>query len=212
MKEQIYIKHLENSFLLAEKRISKINDEIINMDGMSGEKTRHLYNNLLNIEDARYLEIGTWKGSTTCSAMFGNCANVLCIDNWSEFGGPKDVFLSNFEKYKGNNISNYIEEDCFKINLNQLNNYNIFMYDGEHSYESHFKALTYYYDVLDDIFIYIVDDWNWEPVRNATNKSFEHLNLNILWEKQIKLNDNNQTTHEKSTWWNGIAVFLLKKN
>lgn len=212
MKEQTYINHLENSFLLAEKRISKINDEIINMDGMSGEKTRHLYNNLLNIEEARYLEIGTWKGSTTCSAMFGNSANVLCIDNWSEFGGPKDVFLSNFEKYKGNNISNYIEEDCFKINLNQLNKYNIFMYDGEHSYDSHFKALMYYYNVLDDIFIYIVDDWNWEQVRNATNKSFEHLNLNILWKKEIKLNDNNQTTHEKSTWWNGIAVFLIKKN
>lgn len=212
MIEQNYINHLENSFSLAEKRVSKINDEIINMEGMSGEKTRHLYNNLLNIEDARYLEIGTWKGSSVCSAMYGNSANVLCIDNWSEFGGPKDIFLSNYEKYKGANISNYIEEDCFKINLNQLNKYNIYMYDGEHSYDSHFKALTYYYDVLDDIFIYIVDDWNWEPVRNATNNSIEQLNLTILWEKQIKLNNDNLTTHEKSTWWNGVAVFLLKKN
>lgn len=212
MIEQNYINHLENSFSLAENRVSKINDEIINMEGMSGEKTRHLYNNLLNIEDARYLEIGTWKGSSVCSAMYGNSANVLCIDNWSEFGGPKDIFLSNYEKYKGANISNYIEEDCFKINLNQLNKYNIYMYDGEHSYDSHFKALTYYYDVLDDIFIYIVDDWNWEPVRNATNNSIEQLNLTILWEKQIKLNNDNLTTHEKSTWWNGVAVFLLKKN
>lgn len=32
------------------------------MDGMSGIKTRHFYNNLLNYYDARYLEIGTWKG------------------------------------------------------------------------------------------------------------------------------------------------------
>ena len=29
------------------------------MDGMTGKKTRHFYNNLLNTEDARYLEIGT---------------------------------------------------------------------------------------------------------------------------------------------------------
>lgn len=56
-----YKQIIENAFENAEKNISKINDEILHIDGMSGKKTRHFYNNLLNIEDARYLEIGTWK-------------------------------------------------------------------------------------------------------------------------------------------------------
>ena len=31
--------------------------------------------------------------------------NMICItiDNWSEFGGPKNEFLKNFNKFKGNN-------------------------------------------------------------------------------------------------------------
>ena len=43
------------AFQNAENNISKITDDIISMDGMSGIKTRHFYNNLLNTEDARYL-------------------------------------------------------------------------------------------------------------------------------------------------------------
>ena len=38
---------IETAFENAEKNISKITDYIINMDGMSGKKTRHFYNNLL---------------------------------------------------------------------------------------------------------------------------------------------------------------------
>ena len=107
-----YINHVETAFQNAENKISKITDEIINMEGMTGTKTRHFYNNLLNMDDARYLEIGTWKGSSVCSAMCGNRATVTCIDNWSEFGGPKSDFLINFEKYKGENNANFIEDNC----------------------------------------------------------------------------------------------------
>jgi len=74
---------IETAFENAENCNSKITDDIIQMEGMSGTKTRHFYNNLLNTEDARYLEIGTWKGSSVCSAMCNNQAKVVCIDNWS---------------------------------------------------------------------------------------------------------------------------------
>ena len=101
--------HVEYAFEKAEKNESKITEGILNMDGMSGKKTRHFYNNLLNKVDARYLEIGTWKGSSVCSAMCGNKGKVICIDNWSEFGGPKDEFLTNFNLYKGENDARFIE-------------------------------------------------------------------------------------------------------
>ena len=86
------IAHIEHSFDYAEKGISNITNEILAMEGMSGTKTRHFYNNLLNKDEARYLEIGTWKGSSVCSAMYKNHATVVCIDNWSEFNGPKREF------------------------------------------------------------------------------------------------------------------------
>lgn len=206
-----YKEHIEKAFYNAENNSSKINDEIINMDGMTGTKTRHFYNNLLNMDDARYLEIGTWKGSSVCSAMYGNKAKVICIDNWSEFNGPKDEFLSNFNKFKGDNDANFIEVNSFNIDVSILSKFNIYMYDGDHSYDSHYKALTYYINCLDDIFIFIVDDWNWVDVRNATYKSIKDLNLKILYEKDIKLNNDNNSTHDKNGWWNGIYIAILQK-
>jgi hypothetical protein len=59
---------------------------------MTGVYTRHFYNNLLTMDDARYLEIGTWAGSSVCSAMFKNKAKVVCVDNWSQYDGPKETF------------------------------------------------------------------------------------------------------------------------
>ena len=199
--------HLELSFENAEKGVSKITDGILNMDGMSGKKTRHFYNNLLNKDDARYLEIGTWKGSSVCSAMCGNKAKVVCIDNWSEFGGPKNEFLTNFNTYKGENEASFIEEDCYNVNISKLPKFNIYMYDGNHTKDSHYKALVHYYDCLDDMFIFIVDDWNCEVVRDGTYESFKHLKFSVLYEKEIYTPGNG--THE--TWWNGIYVAILKK-
>ena len=98
MSLQDLIQHIEKSIENAENGISKVTPDILTMEGMSGKKTRHFYNNILNKTDSRYLEIGTWKGSSVCSAMCGNNAKVVCIDNWSEFGGPKQVFLQNFNK------------------------------------------------------------------------------------------------------------------
>ena len=206
---------IETSFLNAENNKSKICDYIINMDGMSGLKTRHFYNNMLNFDDARYLEIGTWKGSSVCSAMCNNNATVVCIDNWSEFGSPKDEFLVNFNKFIGNNNATYIENDCFKIDVSILPKFNIFMYDGNHSYESHYNSLKHFYNCLDDTFIYIVDDWNNEIIRNSTQNSIKDLNLIILYEKEIRLTMDNSHTPQpeaRNTWWNGTYISILQKN
>jgi hypothetical protein len=210
-----YIQHLEKSIQNAEDGISKIDDFIKNMIGMTGRKTRHFYNNLLNYPDARYLEIGTWAGSSFCSALCGNKAvKALGIDNMEGYGNVIDLLKHNFSLYKGENNASILEEDCFKVNVKNIGKYNMFLYDGEHSYESHYKALTHYYDCLDDVFIFIVDDWNWKDPRKGTFNSIIDLDLEVLWSKEIRLtNDGSSTPNQfiHSTWWNGIGIFLLKK-
>ena len=147
--------------------------------------------------------------------MCGNKAKVVCIDNWSEFGCPKDEFLINFNTYKGENEATFIEQDCYKVDTSKLHKFNIYMYDGEHSNENHFKALTYFYNCLDDIFVFIVDDWNWKGVRDGTYNSIKYLNLSILYEKEIKTtNDNTHPaigSEEQKYWHNGIYVAILQK-
>ena len=213
-----YVSQIERAFQNAENNVSKITQHIINMDGMSGIKTRHFYNNLLDMEDARYLEIGTWKGSSVCSAMCGNKAKVVCIDNWSQWSGPeynpKPIFLENFEKFKGENDASFIENDCYKVDVSVLPKFNIYMYDGEHSNEGHYNALLHYYKCLDDVFIFIVDDWNWIDVRDGTINSIKKLNLKVLYEKKIRLTwDESHTPQPQAsqTWHNGIYVTVLQK-
>lgn len=209
-----YKNHIIDSIEKAEEYSSKINNEILELDGMSGKKTRHFYNNLVNFKDARYLEVGTWKGSSVCSAMFGNKSKIVCIDDWSEFGGPKEDFLNNFNKFKGDNDASFYEIDCFSINPLDLPKFNMYLFDGNHQEDSHFKAISHFLPCLDDIFIFIVDDWNWLDVRNGTRKSIEQNNLKVLYENEIKMTiDNSHTPREiaHDTWWNGIFICILKK-
>ena len=201
-----YEEVVNKAFVNAEINVSNITNDIIDIDGMSGTKTRHFYNNLLNFEDARYLEIGTWKGSSVCSAMYKNNAKVVCIDNWSEFNGPKQIFLDNFNKYKGNNDAQFIENDSFKVDVSLLPKFNVYLYDGDHSDKCHYNALIHFYSCLDDTFIFVVDDWNWENIRIQTYKSIDNLKLKILFQKEIIIPSVN-----KETWWNGIFVAILQK-
>ena len=207
--------HLEKCYNDTVHGRTKINNEISSLPGMSGLLTRIFYNNLLTMEDSRYLEIGTYAGSSLCSAMYGNKANITVIDNWSEFGG-KDEFYTNFNNHKGENNVQIIDDDCFSEDIiSKLKfKYNIYLYDGNHSSESHRKALTHFIDALDDTFIFVIDDWNWAKVREGTMKGIEECNLKILKKLEVRLTDDDEHTPQllaKLTWHNGIACFVLKK-
>ena len=207
------IEHVKNSLLKTDNYQSKITDEILKIDGMSGTKTRHFYNNLCSMSGTRYLEIGTWKGSSTCSAMCNNNIKCLAIDNWCEFEGPKDDFLENFNKFKGHNDATFIENNCWNIDTSTIGKFNIYMFDGNHKARSHRMALTYYYPCLDDEFIYIVDDWAMPKVYAGTMEAIKILKLNILYKKEIVPygSRKNYDNADKNEWWNGIAIFVFKK-
>ena len=89
------------------------------------------------------------------------------------------------------------------------------MYDGNHTENSHYNALVHYYHCLDDMFVFIVDDWNWKSVRDGTYDSFKKLNLSVLYEKQIKTTDDDShplwRSDKQQEWHNGIYVAILKK-
>ena len=148
------------------------------------------------MRDARYLEISSWKGY------------FMAIDNFSEFNeneNVKDVFYSNTQKFKYG-VLDIIKNDCFNVYIWKIyKKYNILMYDGYHDYESHYKILNYYIDVLDDTFIYIVDDYNWEFIQIATRDSIK--DTCIIHYEFTKLTEGN----DKNDFWNGMYVAILSK-
>jgi hypothetical protein len=214
------INYIEKCLKLTNNYKSKLVPEILDMEGMSGIKTRHFYNNVCSFEEVRYLEIGTWKGSSICAAMCNNNMTCVCVDNWSEFDNVKDEFLENFNKFRGKNKATFIEKNYWDVDVSKLGKFNIYMFDGNHSEKSHYQALNHYFSCLDNEFIYLVDDWNWQDVKVGTLKSIKDNNCDILYKKEIFTNTQNQPEWgpgpnsrfgKDGDWHNGICIFVLKK-
>lgn len=222
-KNMVTIDRICKSISDARENKSKIDPEttegndILEYKGMTGTKTRHLYNNMLShFDDNKYLEIGTWYGSSSISAIYKNKVEALFIDNWSQFGGDPNIFMEALQKYEGDSDLYLIESDCWKVDLDSLDKkFNIYLYDGGHTVSDHYKSLEYYLPILDDSFIFMVDDWCWPDVREGTMKAIRDLDLKIHFRHEEFLNSDelkNMPEHKgKETWWNGIGIFLLSK-
>jgi len=183
------------------------------IEGMSGNTYKRFINTLLSQSSTKkYLEIGVWKGSTSVAAAYGN-PDVQCwfIDNFSEFGGPRDQYISNFTKVVGH-PPNLIDSDCFGIDPSShgIDDVDVYFYDGAHLESDHYKALTHYVKHMKESFIYIVDDWGCaqcEPVKKGTYRAIKDLNLKI--EQEFNLGQG--LSDDSDGWWNGCGVFVLSK-
>jgi hypothetical protein len=123
--------------------ISSLPDFIRAIDGMSGQKYRTFINNLVGSHpDARYLEIGSWTGSTATAALYGNSVRAVCIDNWSQFGGPKATFVANIERVLSPTIDfQFIEKDFRSIDYTVIGNFNVYLFDGPHEERDQYDGI-----------------------------------------------------------------------
>jgi hypothetical protein len=182
-------------------------DEIYSIDGMSSRKVRNLLNNIC--KEGFYLEVGAWKGSTLISALYGNnIKKAFVIENWSQFGDAREEFYSNIIEFIPKQKILIIEKDCYQIDLQEIDEkIDIFFYDGSHDYESQLNALKYFYSILADEFIFIVDDYNEIEVSRGTSDSINDLKLKIKYMSVLPSRYN----CDKENYWNGIGVFKLRK-
>ncbi len=188
---------------------SLLSQQILNLQGMSSRKCRHLLNNLTR-EATGYLEVGVWKGSTFISACYRNDTPAYACDNFSEFHGTWNGFKENvtncmpcrkFEFCNGN-FNNVITTD--KIPNSSID---LFFYDGGHSEVDHYNSIINSYRMLKNSFVLVVDDWNCPEARYGTERGILKTGLKIerIWELPAKDNG------DLELWWNGVGVFDVRK-
>ena len=207
-KEMAMVGHVKNSIEHAWVGISQILESTQRqIEGMSSTKIRHLLSNLCLFPHTRYLEIGTWKGSTFIAALCNNQATIeyaIGIDNWSE-GGRED-FERNCQEFLPKEHYNYefYSENCFAINpvTTIKAPINVYFYSGDNSAISQERAFTYYNDILDDVFIVVVDRWSFESTREGVATAFNKLNYQILFEADLPAN--------KVLWWDGLYIAVIR--
>lgn len=194
----------------AENKESKLTEQCFSIGGYTSNKIRCLLNNLGSISE-NYLEIGVHRGATFISAVYGNekLRMRTGVDNWSEFNEDNTVkndFINNasflLDKYS------VIEKDCFEIKPNQLEREpDLYFYDGNHSEEAQKKALTYFYPMLPNEFIFCCDDYQWEAVKKGTQYGIKECGVEVLFDVELGM----QKESDGEEYWNGFYVALLKK-
>lgn len=206
------------AFGLAVDGQSKLPPEVLAMPGMSGRRYRHFVNNLV-AEVPSYMEIGTWAGSTLCSAVYGNEATALAVDNWSGFGGPAEHFFRYLAQFKGSSRVSFLDRDFHKIDYGKLAStfdpFSVYLFDGPHDWDSQYIGLTRVQPMLARHYVQIVDDWNFSDVRTATMKAIDDLGLqiNLRIEVRTTLNDEHapEPIGENSDWHNGVFIAVLSR-
>lgn len=212
-RESAMINHVTQSMALANHSLSKLNSAILRLNGTSSRRMRHFLNNICSLPEAVYLEIGMRKGATLISALYKNestMLNATGIDNWSNFEDFKKKFYSNIKLFIPKAPLEIFETDYFSLPINQIfqNPVNIYFYGGDHSFLNQQLAFTYYYDILDDAFITIVEDWDQEQIRLSTMAIFENLEFTILYETELSTESKEDPQEVK----NDLYIAVIRKN
>ena len=213
------IEQIEWAIHLAKQEKSKLTPEVLAMEGMSSPKVRHLYNNLGSLA-TEYLEIGSWKGASFISTMFGNeQLQGVAVDNWSEFnpdGKVSAAFVDNARKFINSDRWECVQDDCWRVkNLNfpptGVLVPDLYLFDGGHSFEDHKKAVTHFFPMMADQFIFVVDDYShpdFHAVKEGTLAGLSEVKDQYMVVKDWELWEEGEGSVR---WWNGIGIFLIEK-
>lgn len=200
---------------------SYLRKEIEDVYGFVCPWFKHFMNKICGYPNIRFLNIGLFKGSSWTCALDGNSSFIdlaVGVDNFSEFqdhGNSMQNLQHNCNKLESYS-DNYhiIEGDCFaddtisKIKeVMKEKKFNLYFYDGRHTIDDHQEALTKYFDLLDDVFIFIVDDWVWNGPKVGTTNGLSMIPISVDFKLEIPSFMNNDPE-----WWNGYFIGVARKN
>jgi hypothetical protein len=195
----------------------KLHPSVAAMPGMSGRKYRYLINNFIEaIEDPRYLEVGSWGGSTAIAAIYRNRLKIVCIDNWTEFGGPRDAFLDNINIVKTEGVDfALIESDFRRVDFSGIGRFNVYLFDGPHEEQDQYDGVVLAQPALDDTYLLVVDDWNRPAVRTGTYRALADTQVSVACSIEIRTTQTDEDPRgqafHKSEWHNGYLFAVCKK-
>lgn len=201
------VTRVRSAIASADEGFTDLPDELLRVEGMSSVRIRILLNDLCRYGDCRYLEVGTFKGSTVLVASYQNCGSFISIDNFSEFGGTRGALLENQQRWSEYCRFQFIESDAWEVKPESVGPVNVFFYDGSHREADQYKAFTHFDSAFTAEFIAIVDDWNEPAVCSGTRQAFRDLKYKVQcdWQLASALNG------ERVGWWNGLYIAVVQK-
>jgi hypothetical protein len=214
--ESTLFEHVRQAFAQARCGVSEIDPGVLNIPGMSGRLYRMFVNNLIRrLREPHYLEVGAWAGSTLCAAINGNIVHATVIDNWSEFGGPREQFRINVTRFATPGASVHIfERDFRQMDFAQIKPCDVYLFDGPHEVQDQYDGVSLALPALKPTFVLIVDDWNWQRVRDGTWQALHALHLDVQYTIEVRTTDDGTqptVAFQHSDWHNGYFIGVLDR-
>jgi hypothetical protein len=214
-----YVNLVLNAIDNSATKSSNFNEESFDVDGFSSHRVRHLLNSICSFEGIKYLEIGSYLGSTFCAAIQNNTLEAYAVDNWETEdlqpyeneriieSASIEKFKENAKLYKGHSKVRLINADCVNLVPEDFHSkVNFVFYDGNHEYLNQLNALETIKNLVEDTFILILDDANFEGVIESAEEFVRRNNYEILFERKLL----NQIESDKM-WWNGLYILILSR-
>lgn len=149
-----------------------------------------------------FVNVGVWNGYTLLAGMAGNPeADCVGIDDFSQFGGPREEFLHRFEGARSQRHA-FFEMDYRDYFAGVHDRpIGVYLYDGEHSYDNQLRGLVAAEPFFADGCVLVVDDTNLEEPRQAT------LDFMARHEDRYEILADVRTGDVRHpTFWNGLLV------
>lgn len=208
------IKLIELALQKAHDQQSKLSPSALDVPALSSLRLRHLMNQLGSMS-THYLEHGPHKGGLFCSAIFNNknLISATAVDCFASDIMSEDEAMPQFLKNVENTIPVGVKfELIHKMSFDVLPEeirypIDLYLFDADHSEDSQCRALTHFLPAMANEFIFCVDDYSWEDVRNGTQRGIKESGVEVLFEKEL-ITD---TEYNNDSYWNGFYVALLKK-
>lgn len=234
---QDLINHVNAAIEAAERGLSSLPKEALYVNGMSSDMSRHLMNNLAKGR-RKYLEIGTWRGSTLIAATAGNQLELsVGVDNFSQFTlpsphgmmlwcnhgtpehekpkwqtdmHPKDELFRNLHYFGLGNIQIF-DADCFHQDI-------ITVLDGLGPFDFFFNDGDHKFacqkQTIVDYAKLLADEAivavdDWNAGEVREGTLAGFKETNLKIHKQVDLFTRGNC--DLSSWWNGIGIFVVSK-
>jgi hypothetical protein len=127
------------------------------------------------------------------------------------FGGPREEFAANLKQY--GIVPTLLDSDFRAVDYSKMPLYNVFFYDGPHAEKDNYQAMRLVAAALDDEYVLIVDDWNWESVRNGVFSGLKDSGQRILSAIEVRtVNRVNPLDAQHGDWHNGYLIAVVRKN
>lgn len=192
---------------------------VVDVEGMSTPRVCRLLNDMVGgMDEAHtYLEIGTWKGLTLCSAIHENkgkravaCDKFRLWGKWTGWGfQARRALLNNVERYspEGADVT-FHHMDSRKLFAKNLvpKDVEVYFYDGDHTYEGTLHGVVDAAPLLCETSYLLMDDWNDDVIKRATFEGFKQAGLEVTWMRELEGQNRSQ-----DGWWNGLGVFMLER-